>query len=201
MSILSAINPLAAIPLFLSLTGELDELGKSKIALRATLYVAIILFLFYVAGYYILKFYGISMNAFRIGGGLVIISSGFALLTGKFQKHKGLNKSKLKSIRFENNDFSLTPLAIPMLAGPGSISLVIEQAQNSINWIDHLTFCAVIFILTFIIYILLKYSFVFYRLLGSSGINAMSRILGFLLISLGIEMILKVFHVIGAGFC
>lgn len=148
----------------------------------------IILLIAFFLGKYILGFFGITLNSLRIAGGLVITSSGFALLTGSFSKHKGIDK-RVKDDAYQRNDIALTPLAIPMLAGPGSISLLIalrEEFQKSIEMVTALT---AVTLVCFIVFLMLKSAPYIVKWLGASGINAVSRIIGFIVIAIGIEYI------------
>jgi small neutral amino acid transporter SnatA (MarC family) len=80
----------------------------------------------FFVGQYVLSFFGITITALRIAGGIIIASSGFSLLNGNFSKNKGINKKVQKEVEARQH-IALTPLAMPMLAGPGSISLLIAK--------------------------------------------------------------------------
>lgn len=134
-ALFSVINPLGTLPIFVGLTQNDTSQERARISLWAAINTFIILLIAFFLGKYILGFFGITLNSLRIAGGLVITSSGFALLTGSFSKHKGIDK-RVKDDAYQRNDIALTPLAIPMLAGPGSISLLIalrEEFQKSIE--------------------------------------------------------------------
>lgn len=124
-ALFSVINPLGTVPIFVGLTGDHNQKERSKISLFTAINVLVILIIYLFTGRYILQFFGISIESLRIAGGLIIATSGFALLTGSFSKHKGMDKQRVKDDAFQREEISLTPLAIPMLAGPGSISLLI----------------------------------------------------------------------------
>ncbi|RAJ18653.1 multiple antibiotic resistance protein [Gelidibacter algens] len=134
-------------------------------------------------------FFGISLNALKIAGGLIIASSGFALLTGEFSKHKGMKKDKVQKDINSRSEISLTPLAIPMIAGPGSISLLIAYNQEFKGINNILIILGAIIVSTILIYFILKSSFYIVKALGASGINALSRIIGFIVIAIGVEFI------------
>jgi len=117
-------NPLGTVPIFVSLTQKHENKERGKIAFWTSINVLIILLFSFFAGKYILVFFGISINSLKIAGGLIIAASGFALLTGKFSEHKGMEGKKIKEDVKTRSEISLTPLAIPMIAGPGTISLL-----------------------------------------------------------------------------
>ena len=190
-AIFSVMNPLGTVPIFVGLTKEHSKQERSRIAFWASLDVFIILLVSFFVGKYILLFFGISIESLKIAGGLIIASSGFALLTGKFSEHKGMKRSKVKTDIETREDISLTPLAIPMIAGPGTISLLINYNQDY----REVSFVAVLIgamalsaVLTFL---MLRGSHAIVKVLGASGINALSRIIGFIVIALGIEFIIS----------
>lgn len=154
-ALFSVINPLGTLPIFVGLTQNDTSQERARISLWAAINTFIILLIAFFLGKYILGFFGITLNSLRIAGGLVITSSGFALLTGSFSKHKGIDK-RVKDDAYQRNDIALTPLAIPMLAGPGSISLLIalrEEFQKSIEMVTALT---AVTLVCFIVFLMLK---------------------------------------------
>jgi MarC family membrane protein len=143
-----------------------------------------------------LSFFGITITALRIAGGIIIASSGFSLLNGNFSKNKGINKKVQKEVEMRQN-IALTPLAMPMLAGPGSISLLIAYYQEltetdaSISSSVILFSCFAILAVAILIYLVLRSAHYLAKILGSSGIVAISRIIGFLTIAIGIQYIIS----------
>lgn len=129
-ALFSVINPLGTVPIFVGLTQEDSPSERSKISLLTSINIFVILLISFFTGRYLLQFFGISIESLRIAGGLIIVTSGFALLTGSFSKHKGMDKQRVKDDAFQREAVSLTPLAIPMLAGPGSISLLIGMYEE-----------------------------------------------------------------------
>ncbi|MDA7804050.1 NAAT family transporter [Crocinitomix sp.] len=189
-ALFSVINPLGTVPIFVGLTKENSRAERASISFWTAFNVLIILVLSFFVGKYILLFFGISLSALKIAGGLIITSSGFALLTGKFTEHKGMKKRE-KDDAFTRSEVSLTPLAIPMLAGPGTISLLITYHEAHSITTDRLLILAAIFFTAIVIYLVLKSAFVIVKGLGASGINALSRIIGFIVIAIGVEYIIS----------
>ncbi|MGK0367268.1 MAG: multiple antibiotic resistance protein, partial [Thermoproteota archaeon] len=132
LSLISVINPLGTVPIFLGLTNGQDSSEVKKTALKASFICMLILLSAYFLGTYILSFFNITIMSLKISGGIIIITSGLALLSGKFSKHKGINK-RVKNDAFTKDAPSFTPLAIPMLAGPGSMSYLISLKSQSHN--------------------------------------------------------------------
>lgn len=190
-ALFSIINPLGTVPVFVGLTQEHAKKERAKIAFWTALDVLIILFLSFFAGQYILSFFGITLNALKIAGGLIITSSGFALLTGKFREHKGMKRKRVQEDINNRDAISLTPLAIPMLAGPGTISLLITYNQEYTLTKDVLIILSAVLLVTIAIYLILKSAHFIVKFLGASGINALSRIIGFIVISIGVQYIIS----------
>lgn len=189
-ALFSVINPLGTLPIFIGLTKDKERKEILEIALRTALNMLSILLIAFFLGQYILSFFGISIESLKIAGGLIITSSGFALLSGNFTRHKGMKKRE-KDDAFTRSDISMTPLAIPMLAGPGSISLLITFYQQYELNLERIWVILSIALTCFATFFLLISSRVIVRYLGASGMNALSRIIGFIVIAIGIEYILS----------
>ncbi|MFL1895454.1 MarC family NAAT transporter [Aquimarina sp. 2-A2] len=186
-ALFTIMNPLGTVPVFIGLTDDNTKKENAKIALATCFNVLLILIVSFFAGSYILVLFGITLESLKIAGGLIIASSGFALLTGKFSEHKGMKKSGVKKDLKTRDEISLTPLAIPMLAGPGTISLLISYRQEYDAMTDIIWILCAIVVTTISIYGVLRSSQFIVRMLGASGINALSRIIGFIVIAIGIE--------------
>lgn len=187
-ALFSVINPLGAVPIFVGLTSNDTKAERSRISLWTAINVFIILIISFFIGEYVLKFFGIGIDALRIAGGMIIVSSGFALLTGKFNKTRGVNK-KVEDDAQKRNDIALTPLAIPMLAGPGSISLLIAMYQDYNKISEKITACLAILTVAIVIFLVMRSAHYLSRILGASGIVAISRIIGFIVIAIGVQYI------------
>lgn len=190
-ALFSIMNPFGTVPVFVGLTKEHTKVERNKIALWTSINVLIILLISFFAGSFILSFFGITLNSLKIAGGLIIVSSGFALLTGEFNKHKGIEKKGVKKNIENRSEISLTPLAIPMIAGPGTISLLIAYKHEFQGFNEVLIILGAILLSVICIYLILKSSFFIVKSLGASGINALSRIIGFIVIAIGIEFIIS----------
>jgi len=189
-ALFSVLNPIGTVPIFVGLTQDYTKQDRSKVSFMTALNVFIILIISFFIGQYVLNFFGITISALRIAGGLIIASSGFSLLNGQFKKNKGINKEIEEDIQ-SRNDISLTPLAMPMLAGPGSISLLIAYHQDHNTTTDIIISCFAILTVAILIFIILKSAHYLARILGSAGIVAISRIVGFLTIAIGIQYIIS----------
>jgi len=189
-ALFSVLNPIGTVPIFVGLTQDYTQKERSKVSMLTAINVFIILIISFFIGQYVLTFFGITITALRIAGGIIIASSGFSLLNGKFSKNRGIDKKVEEDIHLRNS-IALTPLAMPMLAGPGSISLLIAfyQEHNSTNEIIYSSLA--ILIVSVLIFIILRSAHYLAKILGASGIVAISRIIGFLTIAIGIQYIIS----------
>lgn len=191
VSLFSIINPLGTVPIFVGLTKDETKKDRNSTSLLTAINVVVILCISFFIGKYLLAFFGISISALRIAGGLIIASSGFALLQGNFSKHKGMKNKKVKQDLSTREKFSLTPLAIPMLAGPGSISLLITFNQEYTSLSNQIVITCAVVVVGISTFLILRSAHYITKLLGASGINAVSRIVGFIVIAIGIEYVVN----------
>lgn len=188
-ALFSVVNPLGAMPVFLAMTEGEAKREKVIIVAKASIYLLIILIISYLGGNAVMNVFGISLPAMKIAGGIIIFSSGWALMQGKFAKNRSITK-KVKAEARNKDDISLTPLAMPMLAGPGSISLLIgwytvnhELQQISLVMVAILLTGIAVFSSLIVAPTILKF-------LGQSGFKSLSRMLGFIVMCIGAEYVI-----------
>ncbi|MBB4078312.1 multiple antibiotic resistance protein [Lewinella aquimaris] len=187
-SLFSVVNPLGAVPMYLTLTNDYSGPERSATALRTSIYFMMILVVFFFAGTVILNFFGISLNALRIAGGLIIVNSGYGLLNSKFERRR--ISHQIEEEAQQKEDISFTPMAMPMLSGPGSISLLIGLSAVDTSWSNNLLIVGVIMVMALLIFVTLKFAPLLFRLLGRAGLSALSRVMGFLVMAIGIQMLI-----------
>jgi multiple antibiotic resistance protein len=188
-ALFSVVNPFGAMPVFLTLTQDDTPASRNQQALKACLYMVGILAVFFLAGQYVLNFFGIRIHDLRIAGGLMIMRAGFDLLT------PGANKKKISPDVVEEGqlkeDVSFTPLAMPMLSGPGAIAISIGLFTTSLSYFDMVMILIGIVLLATVSYIILRFSYQLTRYMGKSGLAALSRIMGFIVLSIGVNFIVS----------
>ena len=189
-ALFSVLNPIGTVPIFVALTQDDSSAERSRISLWTGINIFIILVISLFTGQHLLSFFGISIDALRIAGGFVIFNSGISLLSGKINKKRGINK-KIENDAQKRNDVALTPLAIPMLAGPGSISLLIAFYQEHQSTEEITIAVLAILATSLVIFLILKSAHHLARFLGGSGIVAITRIIGFIVIAIGIQYIVS----------
>ncbi|WP_066834569.1 MarC family protein [Rufibacter ruber] len=187
-ALFSVVNPFGAMPVFLTLTQDDNTARRNQQALRACMYMILILTVFFIAGQAVLDFFGLRIHDLRIAGGIMIMRAGFDLLNPKAEEGKKISKDVVAE-GVEKEDISFTPLAMPLLSGPGSIAVVISLFTKSLTIVDMgLTVLAIV-LLGFITYVILFFSPRLMMFMGKAGLAALSRIMGFIVLSLGVSFI------------
>lgn len=182
-SFFTLVNPLGTMPIFLSMTDGLSNEERQAIARKATFVAFIILSAFTISGQYLFQFFGISTNGFRIAGGFVIFKIGYDMLQAHFT-HIKLNEQEQQHYA---NDISITPLAIPMLCGPGAIANGIVLMEDANGLLMKAILIAVICLVFLVTYTILRASTRLVKLLGETGNNVLMRLMGLILMVIAVE--------------
>ncbi|MBQ0749595.1 MAG: MarC family protein [Roseovarius sp.] len=182
------IDPIGMTPLFVALTQGMSTARRRAIAIRACITSALILILFAALGEAVLGFIGISMPAFRIAGGLLLFLTALDMLfERRGQRRKGQADAAEEE---EGDDPSIFPIAIPLIAGPGSIATVIllagqKPGAEGLVWVIGV----MLSVITLVFFMFLT-SGLLERALGKVGINVVTRLLGMLLAALAVQFVL-----------
>ncbi|HKP58075.1 MAG TPA: MarC family NAAT transporter [Polyangiales bacterium] len=195
-ALIPIVNPFSTAPMVVTMTATLTDAERKSQVRRACIYMFFILTSFLVAGGLIMSFLGISIPGLRIAGGLVIAFVGFRMLFPATAPARHDNPAEPPY----KQDISFTPLAMPSLAGPGSIAVVIgmsSTAQASNYAIMRHALIAVGIALTAVFcYYVLRGATKLARFLGPTGVTAMGGIMGFLLVCIGVQFVINgVLHV------
>lgn len=179
------VDPIALTPLFIALTQGMTNAQRRGVALRALIIAFVILSAFAIVGERLLEFIGIGMPAFRIAGGLLVF-----LIAVEMLFERRTERREKQSEEADRPDPSVFPLATPMLAGPGAMAAMIllaGQTEPEFN----VMLIAILSLLTVMVLSLVLFSFagVFERLLGHTGINVVTRLLGMLLAALAVQFV------------
>lgn len=173
------IDPFASLPLLLSHTAGASKKQKRKIITDAVMYGFFILLIFMIFGKHILDFFGVGIPALKVAGGLLIFSVGFEMV------REG-DKPRGKKRIYSKEDFGIVPLATPMLAGPGAISLIIIQTQQ----FGYLLVGLSLVINFLIVAIFFVFAEKINKIIGEKGSRALTRIMGLLVAGFAIQYIL-----------
>lgn len=176
-------NPLGTMPVFLSMTQNLDAEQRVNVLKRAIFISFCILTGFTVCGQVLFTIFGISANGFRVAAGIIIMKIGYDMLQAKYS-HVKLKEDEVKVYA---SDISITPLAIPMLCGPGAIANGIMMMDSADSWIKCLILFGSIFVIYVVAYIILRASSKLVKVLGETGNNVMMRLMGLILMVIAVE--------------
>lgn len=186
ISLFSLINPLSALPVFISLTDSHDTKWKNHQIRKTCLYIFVICICSYFVGTYILSFFGITIHALSLAGGIVISRSGFLLLNSK---HKKDVSKKIEKESLLKEDIAFSPLAMPLLAGPGSMSYLINTSMiNTGNEKKMLTVLSILLVAV-CIYFIFSVAPLIIKRTGQAGLASLSKIMGFIVLAIGIQMV------------
>jgi len=182
-SFFTLINPLGTMPVFMTMTANLSPEERNRTAKKASIVSLFTIIMFALSGQLLFNFFGISVNSFRIVGGVIFFIMGMDMLQAR------LSQVKIKDSEVKNyiNDISITPLAIPMICGPGAItnSIVLMEDANTVT--KKILLFASIFIIMFATYLILYSSSKIIKLLGQTGINVMMRLMGLIVMVIAVE--------------
>ena len=176
-------NPLGTMPVFLTMTNGMNDHERKAIVRRATIVSFITLMVFTFSGQFLFKFFGISSNGFRIAGGFIIFKIGFDMLQARYSNAK-LKEEEVKTYA---DDISITPLAIPMLCGPGAIANAIMLMDDASTLSLKGTLIGIIALVYFITFLILQASTRLVRIWGETGNNVMMRLMGLILMVIAVE--------------
>lgn len=177
-------NPIANVPIFASLTDDLDKATKRSISKRATFTAFIIVVVFVVLGKFIFEIFGITIPAFKITGGILIFYVGFEMLQSK--------KSSVKHIKepVPDENIAISPLAIPILAGPGTIVTAMNYASQG-NYINILIVIGVFAVICLLTHIAFELGDQIVKRLGRNIIVVIGKIMGLIIAIIGTNMIIS----------
>jgi len=184
LALFPIVNPPGAVPLFFALTSELPGADRKRTAVRIAFYVVAILVVFLFFGRFVLIFFGISLPVLKIAGGLIVANTAWGMVTGNSRMTAAeSNEASTKE------DISLTPMAMPMLSGPGSIGVVMGLAAHADSMTVYLGMIIGILALGLIVYMFLCLGGPLVKRLGPGGTGAINRIFGFLLLAIAVQLV------------
>ncbi|RPD90718.1 MarC family protein [Aureibaculum marinum] len=177
-------NPIAGIPVFISMTGDADSQTKERISRKATVTAFIIVALFVVLGKFIFDFFGITIPAFKITGGILVFFIGFEMLQSVKPTAKHLKKVAI------NEEIAISPLAIPILAGPGSIVTAMNFVTDA--ELVHIILVILIFgLMCLLTYVCFRLSDFIVEKIGKNIIGVLDKIMGLIIAIIGTNMVIE----------
>lgn len=192
-------NPLPAVAIFLGLSGNMTKAERHHQSLMAAIYVFVIMCVALYAGTLVMNTFGISIPGLRIAGGLIIVFIGFRMLfhPGENQEPDEIDSKLAKNRQQKLTNIAFVPLAMPSTAGPGTIAMIISSASSMPNTVHFSPWVLIVApVLTFaiialILWLSLLSSETIMRLFGTGGIDTISRLMGFLLVCMGVQFLIN----------
>src|SRR5580658_3758046 len=184
LALFPIVNPLGGVPMFFSLTADYTEEERRRTALKIAVDVIAILIIFMLFGRFVLNFFGISLPVLKIAGGLIVANTAWGMVTGN-SRITAAESSEAS----HKEDISLTPMAMPMLSGPGSIGVVMGLAAHADNMTAYLGMVIAIVVLGLVVFVFLCSAGPLVKRLGPGALGAINRIFGFLLLAIAVQLV------------
>jgi multiple antibiotic resistance protein len=191
-SLFSIVDPFAAVPVFLALTGSQPRKTQALTALRASTTCFVILSLFGLAGTLIFRFFGITLPAFKIAGGILLFGVGLEMMRAKRSDTRTTNEETLEAET--KDDVGLIPLGLPLLSGPGAIATVMVLVGKAKDLPERLSLLAIIALVSAITFLTLRSASMVARVLGKTGMNIIGRVMGLILAAVAMQFVLDGLH-------
>ena len=186
LTLFVVLDPIGLAPVFLGLTSDRSLEERDRIARRAVTVAAGLLLLFGVGGSWLLARLGISLHAFRVAGGLLLFRIAVDMVFAHFERETKAEENEARA----RNDISVFPLAIPLIAGPGALASLMILAGESRSYSFGLpVLLAVCMLVVALAYVALRLAARVAKLLGQTGINVVTRVLGVLLAALATQYV------------
>jgi multiple antibiotic resistance protein len=184
LALFPIVNPFGGVPLFFSLTANFSAADRRRSALKTAISVTAILVFFMFLGRFVLNFFGISLPVLQIAGGLIVANTAWGMVTASSR----ITDSETAEASTKE-DISLTPMAMPMLSGPGSIGVVMGLAAHADSMVAYMGMVIGIVALGLVVYLFLCLGGPLVKRLGPGAIGAINRIFGFLILAIAVQLV------------
>jgi multiple antibiotic resistance protein len=188
-SLFSLVNPIGLSPVYLSMVEHFDEKEKKKVLIKAIITATSVLIIFMMIGRLIFTFFGITVDAFRIVGGILFFKMGMGMMEGKISRTKSTPQEEEEAQ--DKDEIAFTPIGIPLIAGPGAITSVMILSSEATNFIDKAVFLITIIIVMVLTYIIFLLANKFTAKFGTAGLRVMQRIMGLILMVIAVQFIVN----------
>lgn len=185
----SVVDPLGAIPFFISLTQNRSAAERAQSAMMCALAVGVVLMIALLGGEALLRLFGIGIPSFQVAGGILLLLMGIAMLRVSGDRSRQTPEEQAESSHKES--IAVVPMAIPLLSGPGAISTVIVFAHADSSLGYQLVLAAVIACLAVTVFAALRMAGSIARALGTTGLNVVTRVVGLIIASVAVEFMAK----------
>ena len=189
ISLLALINPVGAVPFFLSLTAQQTDDERRRTIRIASVSVFCVMTVTTLLGQQIIDFFGISVGSLEVGGGIIMLLMAINMLNAQIGNTRSTPEERHEAEMKDN--IAVVPLAIPLLTGPGSISTVIIYAANSPHWYERAGLIAIGAVLALLCFVAMRLAEPIANWIGRTGINIATRLMGLMLSALAVEFIVN----------
>lgn len=193
MGFFAIMNPIANVPIFLGLTADDDHQVTKTIAFRSLALAFVIITVFSIAGKLVFELFGITLPAFRITGGLLVLYIGFHMLQGMHSSVHQLNEEDTRKSRNAALGVAVSPLAMPILAGPGTITTAMNFSAHG-GMVEMALTIASFAVLCAITYVFFVFGEKFVTFIGAGAVSVITRMMGLILAVIGMQMVIEGVH-------
>ena len=187
IALLVIVDPFALLPVYISLTDRFTKEEQKKTIYKSMIASAALLFIFSITGLGFFKLFGITLPAFQIAGGVLLMYIGIDQLNLKRERMDEEEQAESQ----DKEDISIFPLAMPLMAGPGAISTVVLMTTKITTAIEYsLLFIAIILVM-FVCYLTLSASSILMKILGKTGLNLVSKLMGIIICAIAIQFVIN----------
>ncbi len=187
VSLISIVNPIGSIPIFISLTVSQTPTERRRTGILSSLSVIVVLLIALVAGEPILNFFGITISSFRIGGGILILLMAISMMHARLSPVRQTEEEAQDAS--ERGSVAVVPLGIPLLAGPGAISTVIVYAHAGASPTHYVVLALEILGIACLVWVSFGLAHLIASTLGKTGMNIVTRIMGLIMAAISVEFI------------
>jgi len=184
LALFPIVNPFGGVPLFFALTADFPPEERNLTALKTAMYVFAILVVFMFFGLFVLNFFGISLPVLKVAGGLIVAHTAWGMVTASTRITPAERNEAA-----EKSDISLTPMAMPMLSGPGSIGVVMGLAANADTLTTYMGMVIGIALLGLSVFLFLRLGGPLVARLGPGAVAGITRIFGFLIFAVAVQLV------------
>ena len=202
IALLAIVNPIGAVPFYIHFTQNLNSAQRKRTIRVAAFSAFMVIAVSAVAGLRIIEFFGISLASFQVGGGMLLLVSSLQMLNAKPAEARTDTVSEGDTKLDAGDSIAVVPLTIPLLTGPATISTVVIYADKTRHWWEHAVLASYGIVIGLAVWAAFSLSGTIARVLGKTGINVMTRLMGLILAALAVEVmsdgLLKLFPVLAS---
>ena len=188
-TLFTLINPIGLAPVYLSMVKQFSVKERGRIALKGTITALFILIIFSLVGDIIFSFYGITISAFKIAGGILFFRTGIQMLEARVSRSRSTPKEEEEAETKE--DIAFTPIGMPLIAGPGAITSVMILSSDTSKWEFKLILFGVIALTLALTYLIFQGADYLTRRFGTMGLRIIQRIMGLILMVIAVQFVIN----------